>query len=276
MPTHTTPASHRGLPLIAAATVWLALFSSPTPSATAPTLKLFPTTVLEDIRHTGRVAKEMESGLQQVIERLDLQQQMTIESKCDGAEEDPGCNQLRQQLSTSYLEMLQIMEQNLPEMESAVETTRKSLAKRLRTELGQRMTPWELQQALLGESQQIADSTRPSLRGRSGMRLSDRFNQYYKLVANGSASNDTSLAVIASDIYLDMEETANLITRTRQEISRATLMGQLSQSFGVITPEMQQIVNGVKQILFGDPAAEQPIAAPPATQAADYHSPLAM
>jgi hypothetical protein len=108
------------------------------------------------------------------------------------------------------------------------------------------------------------------------MRLSDRFNQYYKLVANGSASNDTSLAVIASDIYLDMEETANLITRTRQEISRATLMGQLSQSFGVITPEMQQIVNGVKQILFGDPAAEQPIAAPPATQTAGYHSPLAM
>ncbi len=78
MPTHTTPASHRGLPLIAAAAVWLALFSSPTPSATAPTLKLFPTTVLEDIRHTGRVAKEMESGLQQVIERLDLQQQMII------------------------------------------------------------------------------------------------------------------------------------------------------------------------------------------------------
>ena len=39
----------------------------------APTIKLFPTTVLEEIKHTGAVAKEMESGLQAVIERLDQQ-----------------------------------------------------------------------------------------------------------------------------------------------------------------------------------------------------------
>ena len=42
----------------------------------APTIKLFPTTVLEEIRHTGDVAKEMETGLQPVIQRLDQQQEM--------------------------------------------------------------------------------------------------------------------------------------------------------------------------------------------------------
>ena len=30
----------------------------------APTIKLFPTTVLEEIKHTGNVAAEMETGLQ--------------------------------------------------------------------------------------------------------------------------------------------------------------------------------------------------------------------
>ena len=35
--------------------------------SSAPTIKLFPTTVLEEIKHTGNVAAEMESGLQGVI-----------------------------------------------------------------------------------------------------------------------------------------------------------------------------------------------------------------
>ena len=66
------------------------------------------------------------------------------------------------------------------------------------------------------------------------MRLSERFKQYYQLVATSGAKGDQSLAVLASDIYLDMDETSLLIQRTRQEIARATLMEQLNQSFGQI------------------------------------------
>jgi hypothetical protein len=71
------------------------------------------------------------------------------------------------------------------------------------------------------------------------------------------------LAVVASDIYLDMEEASRLIKATQQEISRAALMEQLNQSFGLITPEMSEVVNGVKSILFGDVMADSPIAAAP-------------
>ena len=39
-----------------------------------PTIRLFPTTVVEDLRQTSSVAQEMESGLQEVIGRLDQQQ----------------------------------------------------------------------------------------------------------------------------------------------------------------------------------------------------------
>ena len=41
----------------------------------APTIRLFPTTVVEDLRQTSSVAREMETGLQEVIGRLDQQQQ---------------------------------------------------------------------------------------------------------------------------------------------------------------------------------------------------------
>ena len=225
----------------------------------APTIKLFPTTVLEEIKHTGNVAAEMETGLQAVISRLDEQQKLFLESKCEGSEGDPGCERIARQLGKSYIEMLDIMADKLPEMETAV-----NLEKRIRKELGQKKTSWTLQELLLGQdSGNTTTTSQPSLRGRSGMRLSDRFSQYYKLVARSGSSTNSSLAVIASDIYLDMQETSSLIARTREEISRATLMEQLNQSFGTITPEMQEVVRGVKGILFGEEVDAMPVAIPP-------------
>ena len=107
------------------------------------------------------------------------------------------------------------------------------------------------------------------------MRLSQRFRQYYQLVASSSTKADQSLAVLASDIYLDMDETSVLIARTRQEIARATLIEQLNQSFGAITPEMMEVVGGVKSILFGDEPADIAVAGPPpGSVEKPYRSPL--
>ena len=261
---------------LAFATSFLLLSPAAVPAATAPpTIKLFPTTVLEEIRRTGDVAREMESGLQGVIARLDEQQQLYRDSKCEGGEDDPGCERIARQLGATYLEMLNAMETRLPEMEAAVTSTSASLEKRLRRELGHKRTPWDLQELLLGRGSPKADTAQPSLRGRSGMRLSKRFSQYYRLVAHSAGNANASLAVIASDIYLDMAETARLIARTREEIARATLMEQLNQSFGSITPEMQEVVAGVKSILFGEEAEEMPVAKK-ALEASDpeFESPL--
>ena len=246
--------------------------------ASAPTIKLFPTTVLEEIKHTGNVAAEMETGLQTVIARLDEQQKLYIESKCEGNEGDPGCEQIARQMGQSYLEMLDIMNEKLPEMETAVNSTSASLEKRIRRELGQKMTPWDMQEMLLGKiSTGKSSRERPVLRGRSGMRLSDRFSRYYKLVSHSGTTSSNSLAVIASDIYLDMDEASMLIAKTRDEINRAALMEQLNQSFGQITPEMELVVAGVKSILFGEAEVDLPIAnAPPQAKEQPYRSPLAM
>jgi hypothetical protein len=247
-------------------------------AATGPSIQLFPSAILEDIKHTGRVAQDMETGLQETIARLDQQQQLYQASKCEGADNDPGCAQIARQLGATYLEMLEIMGDRLPEMETAVESTRSSLEKRLRRELGQKSTPWGLQELLLGAEPSKGGTERvPALRGRSGMRLSDRFRRYHQLVSHSRNGNGHSLAVIASDIYLDMDEAAALIAMTREEINRAQLMEQLNQSFGLITPEMEAVVTGVKGILFGEASDELPIAgAPPAKTEDPYRSPLAM
>jgi len=255
----------------------LALLMLPLADALAntPTIRLFPTTVVEDLRQTSTVAREMESGLQEVIGRLDQQQLLYLESKCEGAENDPGCQRLSKQLGATYLEMLGIMEERLPDMEHTVNNTRLSLEKRLRSELGNKMTPWMLQDTLLGAESNATSDPQPSMRGRSGMRLSERFRQYYKLVASSGAKSDQSLAVLASDIYLDMDETSALIARTREEIARATLIEQLNQSFGTITPEMMEVVGGVKSILFGDEGSVYQVSAPPPGHfEEEYRSPL--
>lgn len=261
--------------LAAAACFAIALSATAAAQDRAPTIRLFPTTVVEDLRQTSSVAKEMETGLQEVIGRLDQQQLLYNESKCDGAESDPGCQQLARQLGATYLDMLGIMEQRLPDMEHTVNNTRLSLEKRLRSEIGNKMTSWTLQETLLGTDQQGARDPGPAMRGRSGMRLSERFRQYYQLVASTNSQNDQSLAVLASDIYLDMDETSQLIARTREEIARATLIEQLNQSFGTITPEMMEVVGGVKSILFGDEEDYTQLAGPPpGNQEEAYRSPL--
>jgi hypothetical protein len=242
-----------------------------------PVVRLFPTTVLEDIRETAQVAEAMENNLQEVIHRLDMQQQLYTESQCLGADGDQGCERIAKQIGATYLEMLEVMSDRLPDMERAVNSTRASLEKRLRQELGQRTTPTSLQNTLLGETSQVAREDQPALRGRSGVRLSDRFKQYYNLVATHREGASKSLAVVASDIYLDMVEAAHLIAATQEEIGRAALMEQLNQSFGSITPEMAAVVGGVKEILFGESVGESAIAAPPyAIGEPDFVSPLAM
>ncbi len=249
------------------------------PQGSSPTIRLFPTTVVEDLKQTSSVAKEMETGLQEVIGRLDQQRELYLGSKCEGADSDPGCERLARQIGATYLEMLGIMEERLPDMEHTVNNTRLSLEKRLQSEIGNKMTPWSLQEMLLGGTTSDATSSStagPTLRGRSGMRLSERFRQYYQLVASSGGSTDQSLAVLASDIYLDMDETSVLIARTREEIARATLVEQLNQSFGAITPEMMEVVGGVKSILFGDEAMDYAVSAPPPSHTEEaWISPLA-
>ena len=115
---------------------------------TSPTLRLFPTTVVESIKHTSETAKAMEVDLQSVIERLNQQEELYAASKCEGAEAEQGCREITGQLSQTYLEMLNVMESRLPDMEDSVRATNTSLERRIRKELGRKTTPRGLQKLL--------------------------------------------------------------------------------------------------------------------------------
>jgi hypothetical protein len=240
---------------------------------TSPTIRLFPTTVVENIKHTGEAAKAMEADLQSVIDRLNQQEALYMASKCEGSEAEPGCSEIAGQLSQTYLEMLDLMEARLPGMEDSVRATGASLEKRIRKELGHKTTPRGLQKLLARTPQKPAESPRYK---RPARKLSEKFRQYYNLVAmRSTADSRGSLATVAAEIYLDTQEVQDLIALTRDEISRAKLMLDLDQAYGIITPEMFEMVDQVKTILFGETGEGGGIPdPPPGSTTAEYQSPL--
>ena len=240
---------------------------------TSPTIRLFPTTVVENIKHTGEAAKAMEADLQGVIDRLNQQEELYMASKCQGAQAEPGCSEIAAQLSQTYLEMLNLMEARLPGMEDSVRATGVSLEKRIRKELGHKTTPRGLQKLLERTAQKPVKAPRYK---RPSRRLSEKFRQYYNLVAmRPTADSSGSLAAVAAEIYLDTQEVQDLIALTRDEISRAKLMIDLDQAYGIITPEMFEMVDQVKTILFGESGEAGAIPGPPpGSTRAEYQSPL--
>ncbi|MDJ0860619.1 MAG: hypothetical protein QNJ82_00090 [Gammaproteobacteria bacterium] len=245
-------------------------------AAEPPAIRLFPTTVVENVKETGRVARDMETSLQDIIGELDRQWQLYRESKCEGADDDSGCQQIAQQLGEKYLEMLSHMEAELPRIEASVQATSDSLERRLSLELGQKMTARGLQQVLVNESSR--HTRLPAARGgrRSGGRLSERFRQYYRLVVQADTGGGGSVALVAADIYLDSKEVLQLIRLTRDEINRSKLMIELRNGFGTVTPEMSQVVGGVRNVLFGeeDDLTTGEAMPPAGTFPAEYRSPL--
>ncbi|MBW1787087.1 MAG: hypothetical protein JRK53_10805 [Deltaproteobacteria bacterium] len=239
-----------------------------------PTIRLFPTTVVENIKQTGDTARAMEEGLQDVVRELEQQMILYSQSKCEGSDGDPGCDEIVRQMGRKYLDMLNRMESQLPNMEQSVRITRDSMEKRIRQELGRKMTPRGLQQMLDGS---VGPGAKGTGKIRSG-KLSDKFRQYYKLVAMGSRTGTKgSLAAVASEIYLDSQDVLDLITLTRDEIGRSKLVIELNQIYGLVTPEMFKMVAGVKEVIFGESGDEEGIPGPPPGSIRQaYKSPLEM
>ena len=72
----------------------LILGQLPAAAKQSPTIRLFPTTVVENIKQTGQAAKAMEQDLQSVIDRLNEQEALYVASKCEGAGAEQGCNDI--------------------------------------------------------------------------------------------------------------------------------------------------------------------------------------
>lgn len=222
-----------------------------------PKINLFPTSVVESLSETSRAARNMESGMYEIVAKLDKQKQAYEGTQCDNSE-DRGCVELRKAIRGSYKEMLDVMQSSIPQMRSSLDATADSMGNSLRSEIGRKMTPGDVQRILAGRSSSNQAIPRPSSSGARQGKLSKMFSRYYELVKRGGKQSD-ALPVLASQIYLDSMQSLYFLDLIEAEIGSQSTELVLELEWGELTDQMTATVTDVKALLWGDTDGSQEI-----------------
>jgi hypothetical protein len=217
---------------------------------TRPRINLFPTSVVESLSQTSEAARAMETDMLAVVEKLDRQTQAYRSTQCENSD-DAGCLQLRKTIRGTYKEMLDVMQERIPAMRSTLHSTAESMGTSLRSELGRKMTPADVQRVLAGRSANTQSAlAAPASRQRQG-KLSKMFSRYYDLVRRGGKQAD-ALPVLASQIYLDSVQSMYYLDLIEAEIGSQSTELVLELEWGELTDQMSATVIDVKALLWGD------------------------
>ena len=215
-----------------------------------PKINLFPTSVVESLSQTSRAARDMESGMYEVVSKLDKQKQAYESTHCDNSD-DRGCVQLRKAIRGSYKEMLDVMQASIPEMRGSLDSTVDSMGNSLRGEIGRKMTPGDVQRILGGRTSSVQGMPAVSSRASRQGKLSKMFSRYYELVKRGGKQSD-ALPVLASQIYLDSMQSLYYLDLIEAEIGSQSTELVLELEWGELTDQISSTVTDVKALLWGE------------------------
>ena len=207
----------------------------------SPTLKLFSKNIISQVKETGQMANSMDQSLRQPIMEMQKQMELFTSTGCDNNDSDPGCEQINKQIAQSYKTMLSTLSEQLPRIKRMVVKTNRSLKAKILQNIGKRMTPAELQD-------NIGSVKKPDI-NRPGMSMLQRISHYADLV---SFKSNTNIMDLASDIYMDTAYVEQTIEVMQAQIQQQQLILEITTDYaGGITPEMKEVVGGVKTMLFG-------------------------
>jgi hypothetical protein len=222
-----------------------------------PKINLFPTSVVENLSNTSRAARDMEMGLYEIVAKLDKQKQAYESTHCTDSD-DRGCVQLRKAIRSTYKEMLDLMQSSIPQMRTSLDATVDAMGSSLRSEIGRKMTPGDVQRILGGRSAADQGMSRPMSSSSRQGKLSKMFSRYYELVKRGGKQSD-ALPVLASQIYLDSTESLYFLDLIEAEIGSQSTELVLELEWGELTDQISATVGDVKVLLWGEVDQSQEI-----------------
>ena len=235
------------VPALTCITMLLTEFASAN-VGTGPAVNLFTPVSIESLSETSRSARELESSLESLISKLEAQANLYEAADC-AVTYDNGCQKLRRGMKQTYKSLLTEMQEHLPDIRISIERTRDSLAERMQSELGRKMTPGDLQRLVSGRSE-TTNSAGRGLQNTRGSRLSGLFEGYYKLVKRNSGSNSTS-TVLAAQLYIDSVNSATYLDLIEAEIDSQHTELLLELEWVELTDQMNGTVDNVKTFLWG-------------------------
>lgn len=216
----------------------------------APRLELFPTSVAENIRHASESASKMETEMEVVMRKMDEQQKLYQSAQCDNSSKDQGCGQIKRQIGETYREFLGTLKDTLPDVKTALQSTANELGSKIRQQLGNSMTPRDVQNLISGKKHS-AGSIRKATGRKQGRisRMLDKINQMISLHRN----NAPIPAMLAAEIYADSSEALDIMTAIESTISASEVPLMLEGLWnGGPNEEMMGIVEATKVLLFGE------------------------
>jgi len=222
-----------------------------------PKINLFPTSVVESLSQTSRTARDMESGMYEVVARLDKQKQAYESTHCENSD-DQGCVQLRKAIRGNYKEMLDVMQASIPDMRTSLDATVDSMGGSLRGELGRKMTPADVQRILGGRTGSVRGMPPAATNVSRQGKLSKMFSRYYELVKRGGRQSD-ALPVLASQIYMDSMQSLYFLDLIEAEIGSQSTELVLELEWGELTDQISSTVTDVKALLWGEVDQSQEI-----------------
>jgi len=223
---------------------------APSSLAIAPTLNLFPTSVVANLQTSAASAEEMENSMESIVVQMENQAQLYKDSQCESGSLDAGCAQIKKGLATSYTKMLDKMGDQLPVMKQAMQSTVNVLGKNIRTELGKKMTMRDLQRVIQGKTGAIQSARKRS--GKKAGRMSASLKKYHSMITLNS-NQSPSQALLAAEIYADASEALDYISLLQMQIDQSKIiMGVGNIWNGEPSEQMMATVSSVKALLFGE------------------------
>ena len=130
----------------------------------------------------------METKMYDVVAKLEPPERRPTSAPAAMAVTTPVACSCARPFRGTYKEMLDVMQQSIPDMRASLDTTASTMGNSLRGELGRKMTPGDVQRVLAGRAAQGQSTPpRPAAGSRSGT-LSKMFSRYYDLVRRGGNS----------------------------------------------------------------------------------------
>lgn len=233
------------------AAVFAGLVVSAQAQAAGPSVNLFPTAVLSEIKETTNTVTSMEKGLVPIVEKMTNQKELYDSTSCEGDQSgSSGCAEILQNISQTYVEMLDKMAEALPELKRSVRNSELMLQKRIATELGRKKTANDLQSDLLQGDFTPVKRQSPA---RSKRSMSAILQRNFKRIEGAGRSNRTMMST-ASDMYLDMRDTSIWIDRLDAQITRQKALTQLNISMGQLPEGMDETISEVVTMVMGEDA----------------------
>jgi hypothetical protein len=192
--------------------------------------------IREKVRESTELVGQVEDTMAPKVADLEKIYKTYMET-CDGAEGDRGCVEIQNQIREKYRDVLETMAEDLPKVRASIDSTAADLGRSIKSKTRNR----SLQEiyADLGKK-----GTPPKVRGPLSKKLSEL------LRALGPAGLNVSILELSLQTQSDLIAASEILNYVEAKVNSQKILLDVTQDFGVVSPEMANVMRGVAD-LFG-------------------------